>query len=347
MSRIAACKDKLINIPISTADVVNTLERLPRTPAEAGLLEINLKRKLEYKNVHKKSFIDPHKIYEALKFMKELGNPNYQFYDDFNIYEDRCRNGESTENQLVSIDENLIDEIVNLDEYKIIEEGPNNKTNGIAIDGKNEDTDDNADGESYIDEETKDELEYQMKDPIRKYQFNYDKSVCLTKNYPEAAEIENCHTYSFAPGEGKIPENVLMTKDWDILTFPMKNPDGKNGLHQERTKRLSEQDYFIQRLRNMDTRYSEDPSYLFAAAAYLEKKQLQRHVNVSYLRGKESKSSDGISTYSLNDGFSVFDKISNTPKYWKTAKYEMLAKLDNLGPFHFFLHLKLCRQSLG
>jgi hypothetical protein len=40
--------------------------------------------------------------------------------------------------------------------------------------------------------------------------------------------------------------------------------------------------------------------------------------------------------YSLEDGFSVFDKISNTPSYWKTAKYEMLAKLENLGPFQFF-----------
>ena len=135
-----------------------------------------------------------------------------------------------------------------------------------------------------------------------------------------------------------------MTKDWDIMAFPMKNPDGKNGLHQTRSKRLTEQNYFIQRLRNTDTRYSEDPSYLFAAAQYLEKKQLQRNVNVSYLRGKESKTSDGISTYSLEDGFSVFDKISNTPKYWRTAKYEMLAKLDNLGPFQFFFTLS-CADS--
>ena len=46
-----------------------------------------------------------------------------------------------------------------------------------------------------------------------------------------------------------------------------------------------------------------------------------------------------MSTFSLEDGFSVFDKISNTPKYWKTAKYEMLAKLGNLGPFQFFFTL--------
>ena len=49
-SRIAACKDKLINIPINSEDIVNTITILPRTPAEAGLLEINLKRKLDYKN---------------------------------------------------------------------------------------------------------------------------------------------------------------------------------------------------------------------------------------------------------------------------------------------------------
>ena len=92
-------------------------------------------------------------------------------------------------------------------------------------------------------------------------------------------------------------------------------------------------------MRNTDTRFSTDPAYVFAAAAYLEKKQLQKNVNVSYQRGKEVKGKNGISTFHLEDGFSVFGNISNTPRYWKTAKYEMLAKLDNLGPFHFFFTL--------
>ena len=42
-SRMAACKDKLINIPISEKDVLNTVQSLPRTPNEAGLLEVKLK----------------------------------------------------------------------------------------------------------------------------------------------------------------------------------------------------------------------------------------------------------------------------------------------------------------
>ena len=124
----------------------------------------------------------------------------------------------------------------------------------------------------------------------------------------------------------------------------MKYPDGKNGLHQERERRLTDQYHFVQRLRNKDERFSSDPAYVFASAAYLEKKQLQRNVNVSYNRGKKNVSLSGEKTYSLEDGFSVFDKISNTPSYWKTAKYEMFAKLDNLGPFQFFFTVS-CADS--
>ena len=52
----------------------------------------------------------------------------------------------------------------------------------------------------------------------------------------------------------------------------------------------------------------------------------------------------GQKIYSLDDGFSVFDKIKSTLAYWKTAKYEMLAKLENLGPFQFFFTLS-CADS--
>jgi hypothetical protein len=67
-SRMAACKDKLINIPISEQDVLNTVQSLPRTPNEAGLLEVKLKRKMEYKNVHQQSYIDPKKSMMLLSF---------------------------------------------------------------------------------------------------------------------------------------------------------------------------------------------------------------------------------------------------------------------------------------
>ena len=57
------------------------------------------------------------------------------------------------------------------------------------------------------------------------------------------------------------------------------------------------------------------------------------------MRGTKSSNRDGAASYKLEDGFNVFDNTSNTPKYWQVAKYEMLAKLNNLGPFAFFFTL--------
>ena len=41
----------------------------------------------------------------------------------------------------------------------------------------------------------------------------------------------------------------------------------------------------------------------------------------------------------MEDGYTVLDDVKNTPRYWKKAKYEMLAKLENLGSFQLFFSL--------
>ena len=38
-------KRQLVNIPINDDDIVNTLEQMPRTPRDAGLVGVALKRK--------------------------------------------------------------------------------------------------------------------------------------------------------------------------------------------------------------------------------------------------------------------------------------------------------------
>ena len=56
-SRWQGTHDRLVNVPVGAQDVLNTIESLPRTPAEAGIVPIipvNLKRKLEYKTTHLK-----------------------------------------------------------------------------------------------------------------------------------------------------------------------------------------------------------------------------------------------------------------------------------------------------
>ena len=76
--------------------MVNTVTRLPRTPNEAGLIEVDLKRKIEFKNSHLRKLIDPEKCFRMLELLKREGNVHYQFYDDYNIYTERCKRQDFT-----------------------------------------------------------------------------------------------------------------------------------------------------------------------------------------------------------------------------------------------------------
>ena len=53
-SRWTALKDKTINVPIQDETINNFVKHLPRLPNEAGLIGLELKRKKEMKNTHKK-----------------------------------------------------------------------------------------------------------------------------------------------------------------------------------------------------------------------------------------------------------------------------------------------------
>jgi hypothetical protein len=99
----------------------------------------------------------------------------------------------------------------------------------------------------YSDSESDDEVQYVRNDPVRKFQFNHNASTCLTNKFPEmllnddGKEVDENEDFAFAPGEGKIPKNILMDNDWDIKAWPSLHPDGNCGLHQSRQVKLSEQ----------------------------------------------------------------------------------------------------------
>ena len=193
--------------------------------------------------------------------------------------------------------------------------------------------------ESGTDDE-KDKLEYRTKDPVQKHQFDYDKTTCMAPEFREAIPGSSDQELKFAPGEGKIPTNILSEEDWDINSFPNLHPTGTNGLHQNRKiEGLSDQQYFEQRLKNQDERFEQCTPYVFAAAAFIEEKQLERNIGISFSKGKKTVSDNGERSYMLNDSFAVMDNVKGTPNYWRKAKLEMLAKLDNFGPFHLFYTL--------
>ena len=321
-----ALKDKIVNVPIEESAIYNTLEKLPRTPKEAGLIGVALKRKKVYKNTHQNQLIDPEKIYRMLDMLKVKGNPYYQFYENKTNYEEKCREADPKGYELLYPDEQ--DDI--LEELEKVEAADMNEN--VSDELYVEDTEEKESGEEI------EEKNYIENDPVQKYQFTgYNESFVMTHKYPETVAQQNQIT--IAPGEGQIPKNVLQDENWDLKAFPyLNNLDGSNGMNADREVKLTHQKFFLNRVFNKDKRFARSAPYLYAALAYLELKQINTNINLVGTRGKQVKEGN-IKSYELEGGYQVLEGIRNTPKYWKTAKYEFLAKLDNLGPFQFFFTL--------
>ena len=106
-SRWGATKKQMVSVPVKEETLMNTINQLPRLPKDAGILPVHLKRKLEYKNSHKSEYVDPNKIFRALKHLKESDHPYYQFCDDFNLdsYKQRCFEKDKNGHRLLFDDE--------------------------------------------------------------------------------------------------------------------------------------------------------------------------------------------------------------------------------------------------
>ena len=321
-SRWTGLKDKVINIPISTEAINNTLSLLPRTPAQAGLIGISLKRKKEMKNTHKKQLINPDKIFRMLQKLKDSGSPYHQSLMTPTNYRVMCNETDQTGYETIyGEEEDILADLEPMPAFEPIDEFTDDSDEEDSHDDKNKKEDESLDEE----EETA------KKDPIKKYHFTYDESLCMMDRFPEI---------SVAPGEGQRPKGILGDRNWDVKAFPhLHNLDGSNGKDQDRKVKLKDQEYFIQRIINKEKRFAETPAYLYSAVAYLEERRIQQSLSLVGSRGKEVQGESGTVSYQLEDEFRVLETIPNSPKYWQRMKYEILAKIENLGPFHLFFTL--------
>ena len=194
-----------------------------------------------------------------------------------------------------------------------------------------------------------DDSDDENEDPVKKFQSKQSSETCLTPLNLESQIVSNTtsetisksvgegrSSFEIAPGENKIPRNRLMVHDSDVKAFPKHYPTGQYGINFPRKHKLTNQMFFNQRLLNEDERFSKDNFYLFMASTLIEQEQLEKQVNISGMRGSSVRNASGEAVIKLQDLYSVFKTLKGTPKYWQTAKYELMAKVKQLGPFHLF-----------
>ena len=58
-----------------------------------------------------------------------------------------------------------------------------------------------------------------------------------------------------------------------------------------------------------------------------------------------TKGQNGMHKINCTNAFDVFGKIPGTPAYWKSYRNELLARMEQLGPFHFFFTLSAAEMK--
>ena len=76
----------------------------------------------------------------------------------------------------------------------------------------------------------------------------------------------------------------------------------------------------------------------------VEADRLRANANLTGMKGKR-KVGPGGTWVQVDDPCSVFEKIPGTHKYWQSVKYEMIAKLENIGPFQVNNHFLVTSMS--
>ena len=352
-SRMGNVSSKIVYVPINENDTLNTIDKVLRTPSEAGILSVKVKRKMEYKQSYQEEFINLPKVIKALRLLAKVRHPEYKFLSKEQIddYEKRCneevfddieedfkKDCYYTDSDNLYLFGNLFceDELVPSDsvqdEIKVPDETVIEDSNNSPVLAVREISDDK-------DQDEEDLREYLTKDAVAKQQFEYDRSTCLTNDVPEA---EIGVSVSVAPAEGKVPINILMAPRWDRRTFSTLDVTGQSSLNVTRTLapgELRSQDYFDQRLTNFNEKVSKSPAYFFSATQFTESKQLQGNMSIAFKKGKKTEAEDGGVSYKLDDPWRVLDDIKGTPRFFQKKKMEFISKLENLGPFTIFFTL--------
>ena len=149
-----------------------------------------------------------------------------------------------------------------------------------------------------------------------------------------------------APGERHKLSYWLSEENYDINAFPDLFPDGKGGLNDpSRLKKISIVQNYSQKILNHDTRFAQDEDFLFVAQQSLEKHAFENQISVSVQRGIPIKSANGKVEIKGQNAINVFKDIPGTPAYFKKYRNELLARMEQLGPFHFFLTLSSAEMN--
>ena len=325
----------ICNVPINSEEICNVL---PRGMDNNGIVQVRLKKRLNFKSHVYFEAVRPEYLQNVLTFLKQE-NP---LYSDINIVMTNIPNELTNRNahndiRLTFVSDNnprVINDygeinITFVDDENVLQIKNADKGNICLEFQRNESSQGNEEGENPLD--------------------NYRLTSSETAYVPDLAYVINDTTLAIAPGENKAPIPIILDKDCEVLAHPHLFPKGKFGYTWKRNKPLSPTKYFNQRLLNYTQKFASDSDYIFFAQSVLQHLNLNNSINIAMQKVKM----DGMTAGALSqnykeriqgflandDAFNFMNTVKGTPAYWKRFQLEVLAMIKQLGLPTFFMTL--------
>ena len=167
-SRWTATRKQIVSVPVFDQDIINTINSLPRTPSEGGIVKVQLKRKKSMKNTHMEKYISIPKILKALSTLKRLGNKHYESVQ----FDTSIKEKWKTEDP---------------DGYEMVFGNDGKKDEEDVVDP--DDINDNEESDDDDDDAT---INYMKEDAIQKWKFDFASTTTFINDYPELDVKETC-----------------------------------------------------------------------------------------------------------------------------------------------------------
>ena len=310
----------IVNVP---ADVVNTVNMLPRFPNDTSTIKVNLKRRLQYKSSALSLNVRANKVAEAAKWLVNNGN----LYKDEGItFNDTWLEDNSNTQMLFDDSDN--------DQTS---EGSENVVDCNA-ESLNCDTECKTQQSSACDDDehwSEDEAEIHA---------GITDTMLTSPDF--VTDNERQHILNVAPGEGNRPMSIFRDKYSEELAYPgiflgQKRPDNTNRLTKVHYSEICKSE-----LRRSDRRAAMCVENIFFKTKKLQMKILlgQSQValrkcqrNSSTITAGQLKQPGALDNMIHHDqGFKFLRAVRGSPPYFEKAKKDIFAMIRQLGTASLF-----------
>ena len=116
-------------------------------------------------------------------------------------------------------------------------------------------------------------------------------------------------------------------------------------MHADRKVKLTPQKYFSARIMQKGGKFSQDSDYVFVSQQFLEMMKVEKQIDVAMSKGNFSRNGNEVFFVPEANAMNIFRDNPGSPSYWRKMRGEIFARMEQLGPFHFFFTLSCAEKK--